>query len=114
MSEKHYHVLGIDLPRKDGAARVTGKELYPSDVSIPGMLYGKILRSPHPHAVVKRIDFSRAEEMGAQVLSFDDVPSDYFNLRQVSIPRSTYKDWQALGDHVRQVGDPFGAVAAET
>lgn len=114
MSEKLYHVLGKDLPRKDGAARVTGKELYPSDVSIPGMLHGKILRSPHPHAVVKRIDFSRAEEMGVQVLSFDDVPSDYFNLRQISVPRSTYKDWQVLSDHVRQVGDPFSAVAAET
>ena len=114
MSEKHYHVLGKNLPRKDGIARVTGRDLYPSDISLPGMLHGKILRSPHPHAVVKRIDFSRAEEMGAQVLSFDDVPSDYFNLRQVSIPRSTYKDWQVLSDHVRQVGDPFGAVAAET
>ena len=89
MSEKNYHVLGKDHPRKDGAARVTGQERYPSDVSLPGMLHGKILRSPHPHAVVKRIDFSRAEEMDAQVLSFDEVPSDYFNLRQVSIPRST-------------------------
>jgi xanthine dehydrogenase molybdenum-binding subunit len=114
MSEKSYHVLGRDYPRKDGAARVTGQELYPSDVSIPGMLYGKILRSPHPHARIKTIDFSRAREMGAEVLSFEDVPDTVFNLRQVSIPRSTYKDWQILSSHVRQVGDPFAAIAAES
>ena len=114
MSEKNYHVLGKDLPRKDGAARVTGQERYVSDVSLPGMLHGKILRSPHPHARVTHIDFSKAIKMGARVLSFDDVPDTYFNLRQVSVPRSTYKDWQVLSSHVRQVGDPFAAVAAET
>ena len=114
MSEKNYHLLGKDLPRKDGAARVTGRELYPSDISLPGMLHGKILRSPHPHARVKHIDFSEAERMGAHVLSFEEAPDTYFNLRQVSVPRSTYKDWQVLSSHVRQVGDPFAAVAAET
>jgi xanthine dehydrogenase molybdenum-binding subunit len=111
---KKYHYLGKDFPRKDGVARATGRELYPSDINLPWMLYGKILRSPHPHARIKKIDFSEAARMGAEVLSFTDVPSVKFNVRQVSVPRSTYKDWQVLSDHVRQIGDPYGAVAAES
>jgi xanthine dehydrogenase molybdenum-binding subunit len=111
---KKYHYLGKDFPRKDGVARATGRELYPSDINLPWMLYGKILRSPHPHARIKKIDFSEAARMGAEVLSFTDVSSVKFNVRQVSVPRSTYKDWQVLSGHVRQVGDPYGAVAAES
>jgi xanthine dehydrogenase molybdenum-binding subunit len=114
MEEKGYHVLGKDFPRKDGVARVTGKEIYPSDIFLEGMLHGQTLRSPHPHARVKDIDFSEAEKIGAVCLSFQDVPKTHFNARQVSIPRNTFKDWQVLTDHVRQIGDPFGAVAAET
>ena len=114
MSDKTFHFLGKDFPRKEGRARVTGREVYPSDVVLPGMLYGKILRSPHPHARIKRIDFSGAERLGAVVLAHGDTPQDFFNVRQVSVPRSTYKDWRILSDHVRQVGDPYAAVAAET
>jgi xanthine dehydrogenase molybdenum-binding subunit len=114
MSDQKYRFLGKNFPRKEGRARVTGREIYPSDVSLPGMLYGKILRSPHPHARIKSVDFSGAEKMGAAVLGPGDVRQDPFNVRQVSVPRSTYKDWQILSDHVRQVGDPFAAVAAET
>lgn len=114
METKKYHVLGKDFPRKDGVARVTGKEIYPSDIYLEGMLYGRILRSPHPHARVKSIDFSEAEKMGAVCMSFENVPKKHFNVRQVSIPRSTFKDWQVLTDHMRQIGEPFGAVAAET
>jgi xanthine dehydrogenase molybdenum-binding subunit len=114
MSDQKYRFLGKDFPRKEGRARVTGREIYPSDVVLPGMLYGKILRSPHPHARIKSIDFSDAEKLGAAVLGPDDTPKQPFNVRQVSVPRSTYKDWRILSDHVRQVGDPFAAVAAVT
>ena len=112
---EHTHdVLGKDFPRKDGVARVTGRELYPSDMVVPGMLHGKVLRSPHPHARIRSIDTSAAEALGAVVLTWKDTPTKVFNVRQVSVPRSTYKDWRVLGDHMRQVGDAFGAVAAET
>jgi len=114
MRDQKYRFLGKDFPRKEGRARVTGREIYPSDVVLPGMLYGKILRSPHPHARIKSIDFSDAEKLGAAVLGPDDTPKQPFNVRQVSVPRSTYKDWRILSDHVRQVGDPFAAVAAVT
>ncbi len=52
--------LGQSLPKVDGLERVTGQAVYGADVSLPGMLHGKILRSPHPHARIKRIDFSKA------------------------------------------------------
>ena len=109
-----FNYIGKDYPRKEGRGRVTGKELYPSDISFYGMLYGKILRSPHPHARIKSIDFSGAEKLGAVCIGFNDVPKKVFNIRQVSIPRNTYKDWRILDDHMRQVGDFYGAVAAET
>jgi xanthine dehydrogenase molybdenum-binding subunit len=109
-----FHYLGKDFPRKDGRARVTGKEIYSSDIDFPGLLTGRILRSPHPHARVKHLDTSAAEALGAVVVSFRDTPDMFFNLRQVSVPRSTYKDWQLFSDHQRQVGDCFAAVAAET
>jgi CO/xanthine dehydrogenase Mo-binding subunit len=68
MNTPSFHLLGKDFPRKAGAARVTGRELYPSDLTVPGMLHGRILRSPHPHARVKSIDFTGALSMGASVL----------------------------------------------
>jgi xanthine dehydrogenase molybdenum-binding subunit len=114
MNTPSFHMLGKDFPRKAGAARVSGRELYPSDLTVPGMLHGRILRSPHPHARVKSIDFTGALALGASVLGPWDVPDVHFNLRQVSVPRAKYKDWQVLSDHVRQVGDPFAAVAAES
>jgi len=110
--ENKFRVLGKDAPRKEGKARVTGAEKYPSDLYFDGMYYGKILRSPHPHARITSIDFSEAEKMGAVCVSFKDTPRKYFNLRLVSVARSTYQDWQVFSDHMRQVGDFYGAVAA--
>ncbi len=114
MSSKQYHFLGKDFPLKEGRARVTGDELYPSDIELKNMLYGYVLRSPYPHARIKSIDFSEAEAMGAVCISFKNTPQKFFNIRQVSVPRSTYQDWQVFSDHMRQVGDFYGAVAAET
>ncbi len=56
-----YKVIGARPVRHDGIPKVTGEARYGSDVYLPGMLYGKVLRSPHPHAVIKSIDTSRAE-----------------------------------------------------
>ena len=45
-----------------GADKVTGKALYGADTNFPGMLYGKVLRSPHAHAIIKSIDISEASK----------------------------------------------------
>ncbi len=60
-TRKSYKVVGTRPIRHDGVDKVTGKALYGADVRLQGMLYGKVLRSPHAHAVIKSIDTSRAE-----------------------------------------------------
>lgn len=55
--------IGVSASRVDGIAKVTGQAQYASDICIPGMLYGKILRSPHAHARIVSIDTSAAEKV---------------------------------------------------
>jgi xanthine dehydrogenase molybdenum-binding subunit len=111
---KDYEFLGKDFPRKEGRARAMGREKYPSDLYFDDMLHGRILRSPHPHAKIKSIDFSEAEKMGAVCIGAGDTSREFFNPRLVSIPSGTYKDWRLFDERVRQVGDFYGAVAAES
>src|SRR5512140_3509789 len=61
--EEELNVVGKPIPRVDGDQRVSGAARFPSDIQLPGMLYAKFLRSPHPHARVLRVDTSRAEKL---------------------------------------------------
>jgi CO/xanthine dehydrogenase Mo-binding subunit len=63
LSEKEYNVVGKRPIRPDGVAKVTGRATYGADIRLPGMLYGKILRSPYAHARIKSIDTRHAEEI---------------------------------------------------
>ena len=64
MSEKtKYRWVGTRPIRHDGVDKVTGRANYGADLSLPGMLFGKVLRSPHPHARVLSIDTSEAEKL---------------------------------------------------
>ena len=56
-------VVGKRQPRVEGYELVSGRAVYPSDISLPGMLSGAVLRSPYPNAVVKRVDARAAEQM---------------------------------------------------
>ena len=56
-----YKVVGTRPIRHDGADKVTGQAKYGADIILPGLLHGKILRSPHAHARIKSIDTSKAE-----------------------------------------------------
>ena len=109
-----FRYVGRPTPRKDGVAKATGRTLFTYDVRLPGMLYGRILKSPYPHARVKSIDVSGAEALGAVVVTFKDVPRKRFNIRLVSVDRVNYKDWEVLTDHPKFVGEYVAAVAAET
>ena len=60
MENSQYKVLGTRPLRHDGVDKVTGKAVYGADVSLPGLLYGKILRSPYAHARIRAIDTARA------------------------------------------------------
>ena len=55
--------VGKRLPRVDARERVAGGAIYPADIKLPGMLHGKMLRSPHAHAHIRRIDTARAEAL---------------------------------------------------
>ena len=58
-----YKVVGKRVPRTDSVPKATGAARFTADISLPRMLYGKILRSPHPHARILSIDTSRAERL---------------------------------------------------
>lgn len=60
---KELMIVGKRHPKIDGWERVSGKAEYASDIYLPGMLYGKILRSPHPHAKVVNIDVEKAKAL---------------------------------------------------
>ncbi|MBM3242497.1 xanthine dehydrogenase family protein molybdopterin-binding subunit [Candidatus Poribacteria bacterium] len=62
MTDK-YAVVGKRVTRPDAVSRVTGEAVYAEDVYLPGMLYGALLRSPHPHARILRIDTAKAEKL---------------------------------------------------
>ncbi|MBW8269224.1 xanthine dehydrogenase family protein molybdopterin-binding subunit [Caldovatus aquaticus] len=55
--------IGQRTIRPDGADKVTGRAAYAADATMPGMIWGKILRSPHPHARIRSIDTSKAEAL---------------------------------------------------
>ena len=73
--------IGTRPVRPDGVDKVTGRAKFGADMSLPGMLVGKVLRSPHPHARIKSIDTSKAEELpGVKAVvtrdDFQDMPSE--------------------------------------
>jgi len=57
------NIVGKPTSRIDGVKRVTGGATYTADVKLPGMLHARVLRSPHPHARVSRIDTTRADAL---------------------------------------------------
>jgi len=109
-----FRVIGRDTIRQDGVAKVTGREVYASDLSLPGMLHARLLKSPHPHALVKGVDSSGVSDPSAVVLTPWEVPDVLFCPRLVSVPSSTYKDWRVLAKKARYVGEPVAAVAARS
>lgn len=115
MSGQSLHrVIGKDTPRKDGVSKVTGAERFSSDLSVPGMLHARILKSQYPHARVTGIDKAEAEKTGAVVITPDDVPDARFCPRLVSTPEATFKDWHILARKPVYVGEPIAVVIAES
>ena len=105
---RSYKYIGAPLPKVDAYAKVTGRALYADDIMLPRMLYGRLLRSPHPHARIISIDTRRAMELPGvlAVITGEDLPQRFGIL-----PSSQDEYALALGK-VRYVGDPVAAVAA--
>ncbi len=103
-----YRYIGKNIPRKDAVDIVTGKATFLDDFKPAGMLYGKALRSPHPHALISHIDVSKAKQLPGvkAVLTYEDVPSDWMT----GLPNHR----RVLDRKVRYVGDGVALVAATT
>src|SRR5260370_8439554 len=76
MTAHTHRVAGQRLPRLDGIGKVTGKHVYAADFALPGMLFGKILRSSEAHARIRRLDVAKALALPGvrTVLSAGDIP----------------------------------------
>ncbi len=98
--------VGKRIPKLDAEEKVTGKAIYIHDLKLPGMLYGKILYSPHPHAIIKSIDTSKAERLPGvkAVLTGYNTPSIKFGFYKDNTPLKANK--------VRSCRDEVAAVAA--
>ena len=104
-----FSIIGKPVAMVDAAGKTTGAGKYTDDLSVPGMLIGKILHSPHPHARIKRIDAARAEQLDGviAVITGKDAPNPYGIL-------PVGHDEHALAiDKVRYVGDNVACVVGE-
>lgn len=102
------HLIGKDQRKIEGLAKSTGRAEYADDLTFPGMLHGKILRSPHPHAKIVSIDTSRALDLEGvhAVITGRDMPVTY------GIIPWTPDEYPLCVDRVRYIGDGVAAVAA--
>src|SRR5690606_5895308 len=105
-AEDRFRAIDHPHPRLEAADKVTGRARYSYDIHLPNQLYGRILRSPHPHARIRRVDTSRAEQM----------PGVHAVLSSANAPEvEWYAEKSRLFDTtVRFVGDEVAAVAAES
>ncbi len=102
-------IIGKSILKKDGWSKVSGQAKFTDDISLPGMLYAKVLRSTVPHATVKGIDFAGALGLPGvvSVLTWKDVPGR----NRVGI---IIKDEPVLvEDKIRRIGDAVAVIAAE-
>ena len=83
---EEYSVIGKRIPRIDGRVKVSGEAKYAADYEMPGMLWCKMLRSPHPHAMICRLDVSKAQALKGvmAVITASDVPGDQDKNEMVS------------------------------
>jgi 4-hydroxybenzoyl-CoA reductase alpha subunit len=106
---ERFSVVGQREPMLDAYEKVTGRALYADDLSMPGMLYGKILRSPVAHGKILHVDLSEAQKVpGVKgAISGRDIPRKKYGI----VPMA--KDEYALAiDKVRYIGDEVAAVVA--
>jgi xanthine dehydrogenase molybdenum-binding subunit len=104
---KNYRYIGKVTPRTDADEVVTGGTKYIDDISFSNLLHGKVLRSPHPHALIKRINKSKAEALEGvkAILTWEDIP--YWKSGNPRV-------FRLLSQKVRYVGDAVALIAAET
>src|SRR5689334_2177510 len=104
---RSYRIIGSARPKVDAYGKVSGRALYADDIMLPRMVYGRLLRSPHPHAHILSIDVRRALDLPGvlAVITGQDLPQKF------GILPSSQDECALAIDKVRYVGDPVAAVA---
>jgi 4-hydroxybenzoyl-CoA reductase alpha subunit len=108
-AKQRFDVIGKPRRRVDGRAKVTGQTRFADDIILPRMVHAKLLRSPHPHAIIESIDTARAAAYPGVhlVLTGKDFPVT-FGILPVS-----QDEYPLAPERVRYVGDPIAAVVAK-
>jgi putative selenate reductase molybdopterin-binding subunit len=111
-----YQTVGKPEKKLDAVKLVQGKPAFTADFDMRGMLYARVLRSPHAHARITRIDATKARELKgvAAVLTWQDIPRVVYSTAGQSDPIPGPLDTFSLDNKVRFVGDRVAMVAAET
>lgn len=109
------NIVGKGIAKIDGMSIATGKPVYTDDLAAKEALVIKILRSPHPYAIIEEIDTKRALMVpGVEcVLTYKDVPNNRFTLAGQSYPEPSPYDRLILDKTVRYVGDEVAIIAAK-
>ncbi len=112
-----YKVIGTRPIRHDGVDKVTGAAMYGGDVSLPGLLFGKVLRSPHPHAKILSIDTSEALKLDGvrAVATADDlveVVDKLSNIGETTVNVREIAKNSLASDKVLYTGHAVAAVCA--
>ena len=109
------NIVGKGIAKIDGMSIATGKPVYTDDLAAKEALVVKILRSPHPYAIIEEIDTKRAMMVpGVEcVLTYKDVPQNKFTLAGQSYPEPSPYDRLILDKTVRYVGDEVAIIAAK-
>ena len=116
MEHKEYKSINKPVRKKDAMQLLTGKPVYVNDVTPKDALVVKILRSPHPNAIVQEINTSFAKKVPGvvDVYTWEDVPQTRFAIAGQTYPEPSPYDRLILDRHVRFSGDAVAIVAAET
>ncbi len=113
---KTWQIVGKPEVKVDAVKLAQGKPAFAADFEKRGLLHAKVLRSPHAHARIQRIDARRARDLEgvAAVLTWQDVPRVVYSTAGQSDPIPGPLDTFSLDNKVRFVGDRVAFVAAET
>lgn len=116
MSAKNFQVVNTSVSKVDGVSLVSGAAKYTDDFTMPGMLYAKILTSPHPHARITAINTERAKALPGvhAVLTYQDIKPIRHSKAGQSYPEPSPYDRVILDNKVRFIGDRVAVVAADT
>lgn len=114
--QKTYRAVNQPVRKKDAMQLLLGKPVYVDDIAPKDALVVKILRSPHPNAIVQQIDTARALKVPGvvAVYTWQDVPRRRFTIAGQTYPEPSPYDRLILDRHVRFSGDAVAIIAAET